>query len=312
MNEPASYELHITRPDEFIPVLFDNEIRRYKRGFTFGMFGSANIKTGGGKSVATYQMCQEYDPTFNIDRVCLTPSDLLTQLAEIEDKRMHGACVVFEEAQNFASNRTWFSLYNKTIMHTIATFRYLRCGAFFITPMARMIDGDVRKLMRFHAVSRLVASEGNNLEGYIRISEVITYNDDKNIGHMDLSAYIPEQGRLLHCEELRVFITDREFLKQVEKKVTDYKKNYRMDLKKEAEAFENAQHNLYKKMGTINPQELAGEMLKDRTVVKELARRGKIDTVAVSGFYPNMDKDKDRAAVKWWVNKLWEDLKVQK
>jgi hypothetical protein len=306
----AQEYIQINRPDEAIPALFDNEIKTYHRGFTFGMFGSQNVKTGGGKSIATAAMALEYDKTFNLDRIVFTPADMLKQLSDIERRKLRGAMLICEEVQNYASNRTWFSLYNKTIMHTIATFRHMRAGAFFVTPMARMIDADVQKLMRFGANARLKAVNGA-LRGYVRVYEVATYNNDKDIARRPIKYYCPESGQVLQMEEARVYMPDRNFVRELEHKIDDYKSQYRSTLEQEAEAFDEAERTLYRRSDIFKPKELAERMLNDSTIINEFANKGAITQGTVAAFYPQLKAANELSAVQKWCEWTWDKLKLK-
>ena len=304
--------LHLDRPDNAINTLFDNELNDYKRGFTMGMFGSNVVKTGGGKTVAASAIALDYDETFNVDRVVFSPAGLLKSLAEIEEKRIKGAFVICEEAQNYASNRTWFSLFNKAIMHTIATFRVMRAAAIFVTPMARMIDTDVQKLMRFAATSRLVI-EGDELNGYIKLYEVTTANYDKDLWRRKIRFYVPETEQIVRADEFRVYLPPAEFLKDLENKVTEYKSQYRADILAEAEAFAESEKNFERRIPKAeNHRLLAERLLEDKSVIKELSGSGKVSTGTIAAFFPNLKNMRDVAGVKWWVKESWEKLNLGK
>jgi hypothetical protein len=300
--------IHIHTPNEAIPAIFKNEFERYRRGFAMGMFGSARIKTGGGKSLTCLTMASESDRDFNINQVAFTPGYMLQLLANFEKTNRRGGIVIFEEAQNFASNRTWYSLYNKTIMHTIATFRNLRCAAIFISPMARMVDPDVIKMMRFHATARLSAGPGGSLEGFASISEVYTYNNDKDIGRLPLNFYCPETGQVIIGDEYKVYLPDPALVEAYEEKVDEYKREFRGDLQAEAEQFAEAEKSLMRRPMVFKPKELASKMLEDKAVISELTNRGSVSSGAISAFFPNLRKATDQSAVKWWVEQSWKEL----
>lgn len=98
---------HISRPDEWVHSYFNQEMNVYKRGFTAGVFGNHIIKTGGGKSVGVACLARELDPSFDVfSRVVFSPAEGLRLMEEFERKKMHGAMMIFEESQGYASNRT--------------------------------------------------------------------------------------------------------------------------------------------------------------------------------------------------------------
>lgn len=309
-SEPSYLYPHILRTDGMIQSLFDHEIYSYKRGFVAGMFGSQTVKTGSGKSVAAMCICKEYDDDFSPDNIVFTPAGVLQQLAK---NRPRGSMFMCEETQNYASNRTWFKLSNKTIMHTVATMRSKRQGTIFITPMARMIDGDVQKMMRFAISSWLGrGSGGYGMDGWVRIREIATYNNDKDIARREIKFYNPETKQVVEVDKCRVYLPDRTFLKECEQKIEDYKATYHEDLQAEAEQYEEAEKALYRKAGVFKPKDMADKMLSDNSIINELTQKGKIGSGTVSAFYPGLKNSTDIGAVKWWVESNWQQLKLVK
>lgn len=299
----------LTRSDEVISALFDHEFNRFHRGFVCGMFGSQTVKTGSGKSDGTCMVCHEYDDDFTANDIMFTPAEILRAQAKTTHK---GHMIMADETQNYASNRTWFDLNNKTVMHTVATMRYRRQGAVFVTPMARMIDKDVQKMMRFAMSSYLAAESDHTLSGWIRIREVATYNDDKDIARRMLKFYNPETGQVIELDTCRVYLSNEPWLQECRDRIEEYKDAYRGDLQEEADQFEEAEKALYRKSGIFKPKELAQKMLQESSVVKELSEKGKIQHGMVAAFYPNLKSTKDLSAVKWWVEDHWKQLSLVK
>lgn len=300
----------LTRTDEVIPALFKHEFERFHRGFVFGMFGSSTVKTGSGKSDSTCMVCHEQDDDFNANDIMFTPGEILHAQAKTQHR---GHMIMADETQNYASNRTWFDLNNKTVMHTVATMRYRRQGCGFVTPMARMIDKDVQKMMRFAMSSFLTAEPPNGtLAGWIRIREVATYNDDKDIARRMLKFYDPEAGQVIELDQCRVYLTDEPWLQECRDRIEEYKDAYRGDLQEEADQFDEAEKALYRKSGIFKPKMLAEKMLEESSVVKELSEKGKIQHGMVAAFFPNLKSTKDLSAVKWWVEDHWKKLNTVK
>ena len=277
-----------------------------------GMFGSYNVKTGNGKTVATAAIASDYDDKFDVDSFAVSPAQLLQQLAKVDKAKGYGRVIVCEEAQNYASNRTWFSIYNKTIMHTIATCRFIRAIVIFITPMARMIDSDVQKLMRFKATPRLLKDERGSLHSYVRFREVYTYEQDKHMGEKPIKFYNPETGDVIEMDELEVFINKPDLIEAIEDKITAYKREFQGDILEDVLAFEEAEKQMYRNKKVLNPKEMALKMLEDSYVQKELSNKGTIQSGSVAAFYPNLSQQKDISAVHWWTKRLWEDLQMVK
>lgn len=301
-------EIH--RPDEWLHALFNNEIDIYQRGFTCGMFGSSDIKTGGGKSISTAAICQEYWPDFDVFKhIVFDPAQGLNLMSEFERKRIKGGMMIFEEAQNYSSNRTWQDLNNRTILHAIATFRNLQCGCFFVTPMRKMIDRDVQKLMRFHASSSL--NNNGGLEGHVKFSEVYTYNEDKDLGNRDPVFYCPEDDTIYTMSQARVYAS-KQLIRDVKQHIDEYKSEYREDLATKIEAYNAAQKNFLKKSSsTVNPREKAEEMLKDPFIINELSTTGKLKSKTVGAFYSQASA-KDKDAIHYWAERQWNQLKMVK
>lgn len=307
--EPAYTYPQLTRSDGVIPALFDWEIKSYHRGFVAGMFGSQTIKTGNGKSDGTCVICHEYDPDFGPDNIVFTPAEILRELSKPRHK---GNMIMVDETQNIASNRTWFDLNNKTVMHTVATMRFRQQGAIFVTPMARMIDKDVQKLMRFAMTSWLSKEPPGVIAGWVRIREVATYHDDKDIAHRMIKFYDPDTGKVIELDCCKVFLPDEPWLKECRQKIKEYKEQHQLSLLEESEQFEEAEKQLYRKAGIFKPKDLAAKMLEEKSVINELAEKGKIQQGTIAAFYPGLKNNKDLGAVKWWVEDNWRKLSMGK
>lgn len=300
--------LPIDRPDEAIPAIFDNEIYNFHRGFLLGIFGNAKIKTGGGKTWTAASIGWDYDEKFNADWVVLDPSSLLLKFEEIERRKEKGRVVVFEETQTQASNRTWWSLYNRVVLQAIETFRHIQCVAIFVSPMANLIDKDIRKLMRFTGENYLYNEDG--LTGYLRLRETFTYNEDKDIGHGLIRFYHPPTGEVLALDWLKVYGLERSLMREIDEKVDEAKVKHRDNLRKEVENFEANLDAVYKRRHVFNPRETAEKIFQEPEVVREFGVKNHITSSTVAAIRPDIKSTKDLGAVAFWANSMWEKMKL--
>lgn len=100
---------------------------------------------GSGKSYSNLTMGELLDPTFNINKVCFTPSEFMDA---IDDVRKNGEVVEIDEMGIALSSRKWQSLSNILTNEVIQTFRYKHIIALFAVPDFTYIDSQARKIVQ--------------------------------------------------------------------------------------------------------------------------------------------------------------------
>jgi len=132
---------------------------------------------GRGKTWAAVRLGEKLDPTFDIDRVCVTYSEFLNKLKEMADlwKRgvdVSGRVVIFDEFQRSASARKFMSGVNQAITAVLHTFRYLNLIVLFTTPHISFIDVNARAVMHFNVTMKEKNISMGMSRGELSFSEI--------------------------------------------------------------------------------------------------------------------------------------------
>jgi len=104
---------------------------------------------GTGKSTLGLKICEDFDPTFNIDRICYSVVDLVRLLAKKgQDKLKPGSCVLFDEIVNDEGSysRTALSKHNQIMNFVIANMRARRIVLIICLPKFTQLDKDIREV----------------------------------------------------------------------------------------------------------------------------------------------------------------------
>lgn len=126
---------------------------------------------GSGKSVKAMQDCFYFDPTFNLGRVCFTPSEFTTQIKTA----LPGQAVMYDEAFTGLSARASMSIINRTLVKMLAEIRQKRLFVAIVMPSFFDVDRYVA-LWRSRALVHVYI--GDKLErGYFAF-----YNMDRKKG----------------------------------------------------------------------------------------------------------------------------------
>lgn len=132
---------------------------------------------GKGKTWAAVRHAELLDPTFDIDRVCVTYKEFLGQLELLataweNHEDVAGRVVIFDEFQKSASARNWMSNINKAITDVLHTFRYLNLIVIFTTPHLSFVDVNARAVMHFQVTMKEKRPEIGRSRGELSFSEI--------------------------------------------------------------------------------------------------------------------------------------------
>lgn len=103
-----------------------------------------------GKSFFSILMALLLDDTFkdNMEkRIVYDAKGFMDACKEIEEKKIKGAAIVWDEAGVGLSSRDWYELSNKSINYAIQVLGYLHPFVFFVTQDASFLDAQPRKLL---------------------------------------------------------------------------------------------------------------------------------------------------------------------
>lgn len=100
---------------------------------------------GVGKSYSSMSLCKEMDPSFNVDRVCFSHTDIFSQVDKLEKKNW---LVIDEPAlSGIASKRTWINEAQQALVDLIESFRFKNLGVCFNTISSQLLDKTIRELL---------------------------------------------------------------------------------------------------------------------------------------------------------------------
>ncbi len=113
------------------------------KNFTLLVAGQVGV----GKSFSSLRIAQDLDPTFNIDRVCFSVSELLALMDTGHLNK--GSAIIMDEASGSEENidsRSFMSAENKIMSFVATTCRALNLFMIYISPSVKQIDLRVRTI----------------------------------------------------------------------------------------------------------------------------------------------------------------------
>ena len=113
---------------------------------------------GAGKSVLAMQICKYVDPTFNINRVCMTSKEFKKAI-ETASKRQ---AILFDEGFKGLSNRATLSQVNRMLVSKMMEMRQKNLFVVIAIPSIFMMDKYVA-LWRMKVLLHVFESKGNHL-----------------------------------------------------------------------------------------------------------------------------------------------------
>jgi len=91
---------------------------------------------GSGKSVLAQQLAKTVDPTFDLDRMCMTPTEFTRAVL----KARKGQCVVFDEAFTGLSSRSSLTEVNKLLVSLMMEMRQKNLLVIIVMPTFFLLD----------------------------------------------------------------------------------------------------------------------------------------------------------------------------
>jgi len=241
--------LNIKSENEIIPKLFRHEFYNYKRACIVTISGWKKRKTGTGKSYLALRIGELVDNNFDISKVVYFVSDFLKVIDHIEENKKIGQIVVVDEAEAVIPADRWQSFTNRAIAYTLATFRYLRCGAIFVQPRFKDIDVRVRSLLDydFRPFKMLVGS-GTTVV-YTKLYEILsTFEGD--VYFKIPTFYNVATNKIVKPKFLKVNKPSDDLIEEYEKLHIEFKRKLREVLAEEIEDLKG-----YLKRKEISPEQ---------------------------------------------------------
>lgn len=152
------------------PLYVTRELNENFMGVIIGMPGK-------GKTWAACRLAEQIDPTFNIDRVCVTYKEFLEVMKQLSDEwtmthDVSGKVVVFDEFQQSSAARKWQSNVNMAINDVLHTFRFMNLIVIFTTPHMSFIDVNARAVMHFQVIMKKKDRRRGTTEGKLQFTEI--------------------------------------------------------------------------------------------------------------------------------------------
>jgi len=129
-------------------------------------------KQGRGKSYSAMRLCEQIDPTFNVDRIAFSAKEFM-QLVKDGNLKTGNAVLWDEVGAGGLPAKTWWSISNRVINYVLQTFRTDNLCTIMTTPDFMFIDKDTRKLL--HAY--MEAMKVNREEEYVLLKYLVIQNN---------------------------------------------------------------------------------------------------------------------------------------
>ena len=260
MKKPLNYstvERTIMEPEKALPVIWYKWIWNRLHRLNYNYLQITTGDTGSGKTMSNIVDAYILNPRrFNASAVCLGMKEFLDF---IKDSKSGDTCVVTEGGV-VMSSRQWYSISNIMGGQALQTFREKNLGVWFDLPDLSMLDIQVRKLMNAQAICKRYSNK-----------EVIQYMykisvDRKQSGKI----YYPYfsfmyKGRRYYMPYLirkrsQFNIIPKKIMKEINKKVSEFKEKILEKTTKEAELLDRERFGEYKEKTEFD---YAREVLKE-------------------------------------------------
>ena len=290
--------LEYANHSEALPRYFDYFFNRLEVGTVACISGSQRLKTGCGKSWTALKLGETIDPNFSIDNVVYHPSEFLKVMDRIEENGKSGQVVVIDEGEITAPANLYFAFTNKAISYNLATFRYLRCMAIFVTPSFSWLDKRVRTLTNFFGYTEKHFGNWRTKKesAFVRLKLYNIETDplgDK-IYRKRITMYNTTIKRPTTFSYFDVEPISDELAEGYEAKSRLFKKNLRKGLLQEMARFEK-----YEEGGAgskVPLQKLAEEALKNDFVRADLQEKNRVSGSTLAAALESYELDNWRAS----------------
>ena len=250
---------------------------------------------GKGKTFAAVRLGERLDPTFGIDRVCVTYHEFLTVLQEMKKRwdageDVTGKVIIFDEFQKGAGARKFMSMVNQAINDVLQTFRYLNLIVIFTTPHLSFIDINARALMHFQITMKEKNREMGLARGELNFTEIKNdpHNPSDKLFHF--APRIFTDAGTVCVRNVWIALPSTHMQKAVNIKVAEFKGSVLDDSVASIERIERDATIKQKTKAQIT-RELANELYVNKSRYYD-ERRGKWDKGAVMLDYPDITASK--------------------
>lgn len=278
------------RPDEILEKEFNLMLNRLEIGFTMAVLGSKSLPFGSGKSFTSMRIGEVIDKNFNIDKVCFTPSEFLTQQRLIREQiqnsnytRHWNQVLVFDESAVSVPSAKWYSASNFAMAQANTVFRDLRSIGILVSHDWEWLDNRLKRSMLYKGFCSpsLTGKTHQDKEYRFYLSRIIRGDGNQVYGRM-LRCYDAVAKRRVKIESFLVKAPSEELIEQYRHKANKAKgsiekRAYEMSVLAERSVGINEEGQ---ETGNPNQQrvidEVIGDVLKNPIVQKTLAEKQKL------------------------------------
>ena len=253
-------------------------------GFVILVTGNARSKIGNGKTVTALKLAEIIEPGFDISRFTFTPYEFLTQLNKIRENRDYYKVLILDEGEIAASSKEWYTLGSKALAAAMMTFRNTRTVIIIVTPMASLINSQVRKLCAIRVVPSLTI-EHNKKVVHAKFYRVSTDFEGDKTYYRKLKFWDSESKRVWCPKYVKVGLPSKHLLDAYEKVDWDYKVKI------------NTNPKLLNDLNKLDETDVESGNKMDKTilelvqhpdVLKEINEKGKVSATTIKGIKRNL------------------------
>ena len=269
------------KPSEAIPKYFRHFFYDERVGLVTAIVGSTFLKTGTGKSYSALKIGELLDKDFSLDKVVYDPRDFLKVMDRVEESGKISQVVVVDEGEITAPAQLWYSFTNKAIAYTLATFRYLRSMAIFVSPALSWLDKKVRMLVSHVGFSEKYFPPGSSRKASVRLRLYRIKTDlfgDK-IFFEKIRMFDGVNKRVVKFRHFKVGLPSEDLAEAYEKKSREFKSTMRKGLVKEMDKF--AKYEDGKDEEKKNLKSLVDIAIKNKLINYELQKKNKVSATVV-------------------------------
>lgn len=254
-----------------------------KQGLILAITGGRHLKTGEGKSITAIALAEEIDPTFSVDKIALDATQFIEICNTIEEIGKPAQVMMADEAEVMASNRSYYSIYNKALVDVASTMRNLKCITILCLPKLDMIDKKLQHLIGHWGWVEKVVDEKQNLKVKLRFYRLIS----NPLGKSELKPerivmFSQEKGKNVSFDYFEVNLPSKPLMDSYLKLEKEYKRGIRNKILEELEDYERANS----KKDKVNIDIVKEEILNDKAKMDRIkSKRGLIDRHALEHYH---------------------------
>jgi len=262
VKKPNGEVIEMPDPVKKSPILKQlwKRVHLKEQNLVFAVVGD----TGSGKSLTTSTILMALDPSFDIDRVCWTPEQVMKE-AENDEAYSEGDANQYEEGGVGTDSRQWFTDINQALDHVFQTWREQQRILGQTLPSFDLLDKRLRK--RCHYVFEMDGI--NRKKGYalVKVFKVVEDKWSGDIYRRYPRLRDPKDGVTKQFKRLKVALPPQDFIDEFKEDEKEFKRDL---ISKKNDELEDA-----KSEKDLSPQEVADVILEEGRVSDFMRKNGK-------------------------------------